>query len=568
MARSLYKLYLYVVFIALLLIVTGSVSTLLGVLLRATPLRGQNGLAPTTTDVVQSVTLASLALLVAGGLAALHYWLIRRDQRDDHNAANSGVRAFFLNAAEGLATLTAVLTASFTLVFLQPSQGIYTDLSTPLATAISAALLALGLELERRRLPATTGAGGVFQRLHIYGVQLILLFAVDGFLQNALGTTEHNILQSTLYNPCGLFSSGAFLCGNTDLPGPWLAALIPIFAFGVYALLSWRDKRSVIRQVFHVLGLSYGIIVFLIGAERAIEFALSGPFGLPTDAVTFVQSFDFPPIMIFAALAILAYALLLRDDTRAALDGQQTLGVIVQAVVTVLLSVPFWYGLYELARLLIESIAQGSLLPTNSGWPNAIALLVLGVSYIPVALNLSRRSVTTGIHGPRRGFVLALLASGALVVAGSVITLLYALGTALLGAPFDGWQSVARLALSSLLVGLAQTGVYAWIAIREGVFVRNASHAAPLPSAAPAYSPASAYPSAPWPTSPEAAPMQPPMLPQPLPADAPPSIASANGATLATPGAVESILDELLTSRLTREQAAARIRTLAGSGPA
>src|SRR5579863_3066376 len=102
MARGLYRLYLYVVFIAMLLFVTGSVSTLLGVLLRETPLHGQYGSAPTAAEVVQSVTLATLTLVIAGGLAALHYWLIRRDQRDDANAGNGAVRAFFLNATEGI----------------------------------------------------------------------------------------------------------------------------------------------------------------------------------------------------------------------------------------------------------------------------------------------------------------------------------------------------------------------------------------------------------------------------------------------------------------------------------
>ncbi len=562
MARGLYRFYLYIVFIAMLLFVTGSVSTLLGVLLRETPLQGQYGSTPTSSDVVQSVTLAVLTLVIAGGLAALHYWLIRRDQRDDPNAGNGAVRAFFLNYTEGIAALTAVLTASFALAFFQ-SNGSSNDISGPIATAISSALLALALEAERRRLPATKGAAGVFQRLHLYGVQLILLFTIHGFLQYALSQTELNILAGTSYNPCAADQFGDIPsnCGNTPLGGLWLAALIPIIVWAVYTLLAWRDTHSVMRAVFHVIGLSYGVIVFLVGAERAIEFALNGPFGLPTDAVTFAASFDFPPILIFAALAIVLYGLLVRRDALALPAGPQTLGLIVQSIIAALLGAPFWFGLFGLVSLITQSIGQGSLAPASDGWATAVALTLMGATYIPVALNLSRRSAATGVHGPRRGFVLALLAAGALTVAGSVVTLLYALGTAALGAALSDWQDVARGALSALLVGLALAGVYAWIAIREGVFARP--FAAPAAPTTPA--PAPAVESAPV-IATEAPISVAPVVPGVTLAQ--PAGAAANGgAALAAPGAVEAVLDDLLANSLTRDQAAARIRALAGVGP-
>jgi len=557
MARGLYRLYLYVVFIAMLLFMTASVSSLLGVLLRETPLHGQYGVSPTGSDVVRSVTLAALTLIIAGGLAALHYWLIRRDQRDDPNAGNGAVRAFFLNATEGSAALTAVLIASIALRFFQ-TDGVSSDITGQIAAAISAALLALGLEVERRRRPATAGAAGVFQRLHLYGVQLFLLFIIEGFLQNVLSATERSILQNTSYNPCAAdqFGNNGGLCGTINLTTAWLAALIPIVAWGAYTLLARRDTRSTIRAVFHVLGLSYGVIVFLIGAERAIEFALNGPFGLSTNSGTFVQSFDFPPILIFAGLAILGYGLLVRADAAAAPNGPQTLGLIVQSIIAALLSAPFWFGLFLLVSLTFQSIGQGQPVAGNRGWATAVALTLMGATYIPVALNLSRRSATTGAHGPRRGFVLALLAAGALTVAGSVVTLLFALGTAALGAPLTNWQDVARNALAALVVGLALGGIYGWIAIREGVFAQSAAAPAPVPAApaapvagAPGYTPAPAEATA----------------PQPI------GVATngANGgALLAAPGAVEAVLDELLASSLTRDQAAARIRALAGVGPA
>jgi len=553
MARSLYRFYLYIVFIAMLLFMTVSVSTLLSVLLRETPLQGQYGVTPTGSDVVQSVTLAILTLVIAGGLAALHYWLIRRDQRDDPNAGNGAVRAFFLNATEGIAALTAVLTASFSLAFYQ-TNGLTTDISGPIAAAISAALLALGLEVERRRRSATSGAAGVFQRLHLYGAQLVLLFAIHGFVQNVLSATERSVLQNTSYNPCApdQFGNASYLCGTINLVTAWLAALIPIVVWAIYAVLAWRDTRSTIRIVFHVLGLTYGVIVFLIGAERAIEFALNGPFGLPTDAVTFIISFDFPPILIVATLAIILYGVLLRGDAAEAPVGSQTLALIVQSIIAALLSAPFWFGLFALMNLITKSIGQGGPAPANDGWAMAVALTLMGATYIPVALTLSRRSAASGAHGPRRGFVLALLAAGALTVAGSVVSLLFALGTAILGAPLSNWQDFARGAFSALLVGLALAGVYAWIAIREGVFARTTAAPTPIPATpvAPVDAPAPSAPQAP--------------ATQPAGIASPAAVGANGSAGLAAPGAVEAVLDELLANSLTREQAAARIRELAG----
>src|SRR5262249_40786540 len=79
------------------------------------------------------------------------------------------------------------------------------------------------------------------------------------------------------------------------------------------------------------------------------------------------------------------------------------------AIAGVLLGGVFWwgigYGLYDVLQ---------ALAPASHAWVITIALLITGVSYIPLDLYLRRRYAhdPAGTMGPRRGFVLALLAGG------------------------------------------------------------------------------------------------------------------------------------------------------------
>ncbi len=553
MARSLYRLYLYVLFTLMTLFGALSLSFMLSQLFEYTPLNGGETFGQNNTSLTQASAFAVIALIVSGALGGLHYWLIRREQSADPEPGKSVIRALFLNAPEAYYALSLVSTLSFALFVFEP--GGSADISFAIGYSISATLIVILLELERRRIPATTGAAGVFQRLHFYGVQLILLFIIQGFLQYALGVSERALLQNTSFNLCapGEFGELPFSCGVTNFGSLWLAALVPILAWGAYAQLTRNDQRSAIRQVFHVLGLSYGVIVFIIGVERALEYILRAPFGQPTDPITFGVSYDFPPMLIFSGLTILAYGMMLRAAAAQSPAGPTTLGLIVQSLVAAFLAVPFWLGLAALVYNVIEGAAKGTLTSDTSAWPSTLALLLIGLAYIPTALNLSRRSFQTQVHGPRRGFVLALLAGGALTVAGSIVALLFALVTAALNVPLPNWQDLARAAASALIVGLALGGVYVWIAIREGVFARQPAPVAPAAPAASAPSVASVVPTTTTaPTMPESS--------EPM------TTPTANGASaLATPGAVESVLDALLANTLTRDQAAARIRELAGA---
>ena len=83
-ARNLYRFYLYIVYIDLLIFVAFAVGYLLNTLLALTSLRGiYGGNHLMQQSVMQAIVFAVVASAIAGALAGLHYWLIRRDMQHD-----------------------------------------------------------------------------------------------------------------------------------------------------------------------------------------------------------------------------------------------------------------------------------------------------------------------------------------------------------------------------------------------------------------------------------------------------------------------------------------------------
>src|SRR5947199_4164087 len=100
--RSLYRFYLYTVFILLSVYATYTCQQLLSTLLLLTPLRASYETMPSSSDVVQSLTLALVSLVVILLIGGLHYWLIRRDIAQNAEAATSPIRSFFMYITEGI----------------------------------------------------------------------------------------------------------------------------------------------------------------------------------------------------------------------------------------------------------------------------------------------------------------------------------------------------------------------------------------------------------------------------------------------------------------------------------
>ncbi|HKW23061.1 MAG TPA: hypothetical protein VJO13_16875, partial [Ktedonobacterales bacterium] len=179
MVRQLYRIYLYVVTIALLILAAVGLGVLLNTLLSYTALRGSYRAAPGQQELVQSVVFAFTAWIIAAALGALHLRLIQRDIVEYAEAAHGGVRAFFLNATEAFAALVATITGANAFTSLAYAQPPTTADTTSLFAAMIAALLVFAvLEVERRRFPVESRVGVIMQRLHLFGLPLILLVTI------------------------------------------------------------------------------------------------------------------------------------------------------------------------------------------------------------------------------------------------------------------------------------------------------------------------------------------------------------------------------------------------------
>lgn len=517
MTRTLYRAYLYVVTVGMLIFAAVGLYLILDALLRQTSLAGPFAAPMTRPEAVQSMTFGALAWLIAGALGGFHYWLIRRDMRKYPEAGESAVRSLFLNGNEAIAAIVAVIAAvAFTSqLATDVSQGI--DVST-LSVAVTALTMTTVLELERRRARPARGAALVFQRLHEYGAPLVLLlFVATSAWQQAISRTTLKLIATgdpeslcNQYGACPPVYRLGFL---------WLAAALVSLGLAWYALLVWRDTHSSIRQFLHLAAFGFGIIFLTIGVQGGLELALRGVFNLGVQRASVA---DMVGSLGFGLLAAVAVGLWLRQEADDLPMGSGAVGLSAQAIASAVLAVPFWWGAGMTLRYLVErSVPAGAAL-TRSDLAFALSLLVAGVFYAPLALDLRRRTELRHIAGPRRALTLGLLAAGVIAGAVGIVTALYAVGTKLLGSPLASWQGTARTGTVVLIVGAGLAALYVWRAIQEHAFGPIQLH--PAPHVAPPLTPAQPH------------------------------------------DAIDVVLDEFAAGELTHENAADRLRELTHVG--
>jgi len=263
MARNLYRFYLYTVSILLLIFIAIATGRMLNTVLYLTPLRGPFAPVPARQEIVQSVVLAVAAWVIAGALAGLHYWLIRRDIRHDTAAGASAIRSFFLNITEAIGIASAVPIMGF----MFSSLGLYeaADVVTAVAFAVPTLALVGLLEWERRRTQVKSGAALVFERLHFYGVQIILLIA----LSYAWLTQIRLLVDELIFGGRGRLESchsmGNYVCPTYHIF--YLAVSILWFiAFWIgYGWLTSKDSSRILRFMLHGASFAYGIGSILFG---------------------------------------------------------------------------------------------------------------------------------------------------------------------------------------------------------------------------------------------------------------------------------------------------------------
>ena len=523
MARNLYRFYLYTVFIAMLIFATVGLGRLLQVLLALTPLRGAYNAIPLNSDIVQAMVFFLVSLVIASLLGGLHYWLIRRDMHSDPAPGQSAIRAFFLNIAELIIVPLAVFIASSFFINELGRTPAF-DVTGAAAFAIATLVLFAVLEWERQRTQAGPGAAMAFQRLHLYGVQLILLIILTIFWIS----TARQLLDAFVF---GGQATGTPLCGGfTGCQGPNLLSSVTATLFVVlfwigYGYFVRNDTSSLLRRILHYASFAYGVGLVLYGIWQAITLGLLTLFGVTVHASEVVGSYDFASFITFGLLVIAVYGTWLRIAAGQMPMERLTTIQTGASIITALFAAAFWWGVTYILLNAFEGIARTQLGPRD--WAPTLALLITGLAYIPLDLRLRRyyKHTSTALE-PRRGLVFALIGGGILTAAIGGAVALYSLATNLLGSPFENWPHVARVGTSAFIVGVLILAIYFWTARREHLFGGLLKH--PAPSVA--------------------------------------SSTAIPGST-AKPSTIEDILDELLAGKLTREEAATRIRSITSKEP-
>ncbi|MBA2392430.1 MAG: hypothetical protein H0V70_06755 [Ktedonobacteraceae bacterium] len=513
MARNLYRFYLYIVYITLLIFIAFAFGYILNTLLALTSLRGAYaGDAPDAKTVLQSVVFVVVASVIAGALAGLHYWLIRRDMQHDPAAGASAIRSFFLNLTEALGIASAVPVAGFFVLNARatsPQQNIVGSMAFSLATLALVVVLAL----ERRRTQAGAGAALAFQRLHFYGVQILLLI----FLTISWGSAIRPSVDILFFAGKG---------GATGNPLLLVLSVLWFLAFWLgYGWLVRNDTASLLRLILHFLSLAYGIGYMVYGLYQAFHvlflfvFHIAPPF---EDVVGSAGGYDFFSPFTLGLLVTGVYSVWLRMASRQGLIERQVLNLTGFAIATILSAGAFWWGCGLIIYSALQTWMPVPLAPDMSDWASAIALMVAGLGYIPLSVYQRRRNSSDPINaaGPRRGFVLALCGGGILALAIGGAVALYAWITALFGSPITYWQQVVHQGLGASIVGAILVAIYLSLALREHLFA----------------SPKRIVPVVPEPV----------VVPEPTTA----------------PLTIETILDELLAGTIARDEAVARIRAL------
>jgi hypothetical protein len=508
--RSLARFYYYIVFIAMLVLAAVGIGFVLSTLLALTSLAGDQP-QPDSASITRSILFAGVAWLIAGILGGAHYWLIRRDLATDPSAGPGGIRSFFLNAAQFVAIWVGVASVASAIVNIgRPFSFVIPSLSI----GVAALFIAGVVQLERMRATPGAGAPRVFEGLHIYGFLTILIFYAGYYWTNALSETLRRVLDPGGICPDPEVFSSSCRFSPVNLGGDWSAVVWISLAVAAYWLLARPLAPSGLRQAFQLVGFAIARVYFLSGLFFLLNLGVRSALGDPFEVGELADGYVLPAAL-FGLLASALYALWLRSEREGSRMGAETTDHSIIAIVAFEAAVPFWFGVGFILWRLLE-LASG-LSVASLDWAGPVAAVLAGVAYIPISLYLRVLTARTDAVGPRRAFVLALLAGGIIAGAIGAATALFAYGSRLLGAPISNWQDVTRVGVAIFLVGLAIAGIYFWSARSEQLL-------APRPSATPA----GAAPGA----------LQPVLT-------------------------VEQILDDFAAGRVSRDEAASRIRATA-----
>ena len=307
-------------------------------------------------------------------------------------------------------------------------------------------------------------------------------------------------------------------CQNVNIGFVLLTLLWFVVFWLAYGWLTRTDTSKLLRFILHFSSIAVGVGILLTGLYRGVLLLLLPAFKISfelKDVTGPNAQYDFAPFLLLGMLVIGIYHLLLTGAAKCGLIERGEVLATETSIATILSSLLFWSGIAFLLYSGLRAFHGAS--PESPIWEANIAAILVGLVYIPLDFFLWRRNVTEpSIYaGARRGFVLAVLGVGILACAIGGAVALYAWATSLFGSPISNSVQVADAGLAAFIVGGIVTALYLMIAIREQLFRGFTKRSTPV---------------------------------------VPASIVQSE--------TIESVLDELMARRITRDEAAHRIREL------
>ncbi len=276
------------------------------------------------------------------------------------------------------------------------SLGLYeaTDVVTAMAFGVPVLVLVGLLEWERRRTQVNAGAALVFQRLHFYGVQVILLIAlshawftqirplVDGIIFRGRGTLES--CQSMGYSVCPTYHPVYFVVSLLWFIAFWLG----------YGWLTRKDNSIILRFIMHGVSFAYGIGFVVFGVYVGVKLIILPLFKLSAslkDVLGLSPSYDFVSPLTFGILIAAVYHLWLSGAAKRGLINPSVNALMESAIAAVVSAVVFWVGCGTVLYNTLQKMAPAPTAPDALSWISAIALVVAGLGYVPLEIYQRRR---------------------------------------------------------------------------------------------------------------------------------------------------------------------------------
>jgi hypothetical protein len=429
--------------------------------------------AELAAQLTQSLTLLIIAGVVVAPIGALHYWLLRREERTDPQAVQGMAREIVLDVLTIYFGSQVVVALASTLEYLFADPATRSGFANALASVIAYGLVMVALVLERRRTTTLIPPAQVFSQIVFGLAQLSFIIATlitaSIAVQSIVGASIKNLPVCSVNGPPVVHCAYVTYSVGSALS----TALVALAGFVGFLWLTRRFIGSVIWQVFEVLFVVSATVTALVGLVMGGTFALDLSSHTPQVAfpdslvvTSDLTSYPFlgPLVVGLLALASLVFALP-RLAVQRASDSRQRMQFALLAM-TIPSFVALAAGLGGVIDVALQRLAGRSdvFLP-HIAW----SLTLAGLVWLPlwlVLLGLSNVHAA-GPIAPRRITVLVLLG---MTVLGATISLamgLYQIVTGIVGASADPTGNSARQAFAFTAILSVAAAYFLTVELRD-----------------------------------------------------------------------------------------------------